>query len=121
MPDGYDTVLGQGGVNLSGGQKQRLCLARGLIRNPRILILDDCTSALDAQTEAAVINGLGQLSKKTTVLLISQRVSTVMRCDRILCLDDGRVQGCGRHEELMDFCETYRAIYDSQIGGGENG
>lgn len=121
MPDGYDTVLGQGGVNLSGGQKQRLCLARALIRNPRILILDDCTSALDAQTEAAVINGLVQFSKRTTVLLISQRVSTVMRCDRILCLDDGRIQGCGRHEELMDSCETYRAIYDSQIGGEENG
>lgn len=120
MPDGYNTVLGQGGVNLSGGQKQRLCLARALIRTPRILILDDCTSALDSQTEAAVLNGLAHLKQKMTVLLISQRISTVMRCDRILCLDNGRLQGCGTHGDLMSSCETYRAIYDSQIGGGEN-
>ncbi len=120
MPEGYDTVLGQGGVNLSGGQKQRLCLARALVRRPKILILDDCTSALDAQTEAAVLRGLGGLKQQTTVLLISQRISTVMRCDRILCLDNGQMQGLASHEELMLSCEVYRAIYDSQIGGGEN-
>ncbi len=120
MPEGYDTVLGQGGVNLSGGQKQRLCLARALIRSPGILILDDCTSALDARTEAAVLNGLEHLKQKMTVLLISQRISTVMRCDRILCLNNGQMQGWGTHDELMNTCETYRAIYDSQIGGGEN-
>lgn len=120
MPEGYDTMLGQGGVNLSGGQKQRLCLARALVRAPKILILDDCTSALDAQTEASVLNGLSRLGQKTTVLLISQRISTVMRCDHILCLDDGRMRGCGTHRDLMGSCETYREIYDSQIGGGEN-
>lgn len=121
LPQGYDTVLGQGGVNLSGGQKQRLCLARALVRNPKILILDDCTSALDASTEAAELKGLGALRQKMTVLLISQRISTVMGCDRILCLDNGRVRGFGTHTELMEICETYRAIYDSQIGGDENG
>lgn len=114
---GYDTLLGQGGVNLSGGQKQRLSLARALVKRPKILILDDCTSALDARTEAAVLNGLQNIGRSMTVLLISQRISTVMRADHILCLDNGRMQGYGTHEELMDGCEIYQAIYASQIGG----
>ena len=117
---GYDTLLGQGGVNLSGGQKQRLSLARALVRAPKILILDDCTSALDAQTESAVLAGLRGMGGETTVLLISQRISTVMRADRILCLDNGRLMGCGTHGELMESCETYRAIYASQIGGEDH-
>lgn len=119
--NGYDTMLGQGGVNLSGGQKQRLSLARALLRNPKILILDDCTSALDAATEHAVLNGLAGLDAELTILLISQRISTVMRADCILCLDNGVVQGFGTHDELMRSCETYRSIYDSQIGGERNG
>lgn len=114
--DGYDTLLGQGGVNLSGGQKQRLSLARALIRAPGILILDDCTSALDANTESTVLKGLGEMEKKATVLLISQRISTVMRADRILCLNNGEVQGFGTHSELLANCQTYREIYESQIG-----
>lgn len=114
---GYNTLLGQGGVNLSGGQKQRLSLARALIKKPKILILDDCTSALDARTEAAVLNGLQNIGRNMTVLLISQRISTVMRADHILCLDNGRMQGYGTHEELMVACEIYQAIYASQIGG----
>jgi len=114
---GYDTLLGQGGVNLSGGQKQRLSLARALVRKPQILILDDCTSALDAQTEAKVLHGLHNLPYKPTILLSSQRISTVMKADRILCMADGMVQGYGSHEELMAACETYQAIYASQIGG----
>lgn len=118
---GYDTLLGQGGVNLSGGQKQRLALARALVRQPKILILDDCTSALDAETEAAVLAGLRLQLKDVTVLLISQRISTVRKADRILCLENGRVQGIGSHQELMTVCPAYRAIYDSQIGGGSNG
>jgi len=117
LEKGYETWLEQGGVNLSGGQKQRLALARALVTRPRILILDDCTSALDASTEAAVLRGLRSTNGSCTTLLISQRVSTVMRTDRILCLDDGRVQGYGTHEELMRDCEVYRAIYESQIGG----
>ena len=121
FPDGYDTLLGQNGVNLSGGQKQRLSLARALLKKPAILILDDCTSALDATTEAAVLQGLRENAKDMTVLLISQRISTVMRADRILCLEDGRIRGFGTHQELMATCETYQAIYASQIGGDCNG
>ena len=117
FPEGYETDLGQGGVNLSGGQKQRLSIARALVRKPKILILDDCTSALDANTEARVLQGIRQETDRTTVLLISQRISTVMRADRILCLEDGRVKGFGSHRELLEKCEVYRAIYESQIGG----
>ena len=113
---GYDTLLDQGGVNLSGGQKQRLSIARALVRRPRILILDDCTSALDANTEARVLQGIRQETADMTVLLISQRISTVMRADRILCLEDGRVKGFGSHQELLEQCAVYRAIYESQIG-----
>lgn len=119
--NGYETLLGQGGVNLSGGQKQRLSLARALVRNPKILILDDCTSALDAETEAAVLTGLRRRLQEVTVLLISQRISTVRRADRILCMEDGVVRGFGTHEELMEACPTYQAIYRSQIGGENNG
>ena len=119
--NGYDTLLGQGGVNLSGGQKQRLALARALVRKPRILILDDCTSALDAETEASVLAGLRNHLQEVTVLLISQRMSTVRKADRILCLENGVVQGIGTHEELMASCSTYQAIYHSQIGGDCNG
>jgi len=119
--NGWDTWLGQGGVNLSGGQKQRLALARALVRAPRVLILDDCTSALDAQTESAVLHRLQENCREMTVLLISQRISTVMRAGRILCLADGAVQGFGTHEELMASCPTYRQIYASQIGGDDRG
>jgi len=115
--DGYETRLGQGGVNLSGGQKQRLSIARALLRKPRILILDDCTSALDATTEATVLSSLRTEAAGITVLLISQRISTVMRTDRILCMEDGQLRGFGMHQELMENCTAYRAIYASQIGG----
>lgn len=117
---GYNTLLGQGGVNLSGGQKQRLALARALVRQPKILILDDCTSALDAETESTVLSGLRKHLQNVTVLLISQRISTVRKADCILCLENGTVQGFGSHEELMTKCQTYQAIYYSQIGGGNN-
>ena len=116
FPNGYETDLSQGGVNLSGGQKQRLSIARALVRKPRILILDDCTSALDANTEARVLQGIRQETADMTVLLISQRISTVMRADRILCLEDGRVKGFGSHSELLEQCAVYRAIYESQTG-----
>ncbi len=119
-PKGYHTVLGQGGVNLSGGQKQRLALARALVRHPKILILDDCTSALDAATESKVLSGLRAMNG-ITVFLISQRISAVRQADKILCLENGKIQGFGTHAELMSRCSTYQAIYASQIGGDDNG
>ena len=120
-------------MNLSGGQKQRLSIARALLKKPRILILDDCTSALDATTEARVLAGIkretmgksvdspenGSNSGAMTVLLVSQRIATVMKADHILCMEDGRVCGYGTHEELLADCEPYRAIYRSQIGADE--
>ena len=119
--DKYETIIGQEGVNLSGGQKQRLSLTRALIKNPGILILDDCTSALDATTEAMVLEGLREKASDMTVMLISQRIAAVMRADRILCMDDGKIMGIGTHSELMENCSVYRTIYDSQIGGEANG
>lgn len=114
LAQGYDTLLGQGGVNLSGGQRQRLCIARALVRRPSILVLDDCTSALDASTERAVLDGLSRELASTTVLLVSQRVATVRRADVIACLDRGRVCGVGSHDELLRDCAAYRAICVSQ-------
>lgn len=116
LPEGYETRLGQGGVNLSGGQKQRLSIARALLKKPQILILDDCTSALDATTEALVLAGIRRESAGMTVLLVSQRISTVMKADHILCMEDGKICGFGSHEELMADCAPYQAIYHSQIG-----
>ncbi len=120
FPDGYATLLGQGGVNLSGGQKQRLSLARALLLDPDILILDDCTGALDTTTEQHVINEIFALRGKT-VLLISQRISAVQRTDRIVCLDGGRIVGMGTHDELLRSSSVYQEIYDSQIGGEQVG
>lgn len=116
FPDGYETDLGQGGVNLSGGQKQRLSIARALLKKPKILILDDSTSALDATTESKVLQNIREQASDITVLLVSQRISTVMRADHILCMEDGCVKGFGSHEQLLADCDAYKAIYASQIG-----
>ncbi len=125
-PEGYDTQLGQHGTNLSGGQKQRLSIARALVRKPGALILDDCTSALDALTEARVLSALRGDEERTlgeragaTRLLISQRVSSVMRADKILVLEAGSQVGFGTHRELMENCPVYRDIYTSQMGREE--
>lgn len=118
--DGYDTIIGQSGVNLSGGQKQRVSIARALIRKPDILILDDCTSALDAVTEAKVRQNLKEFISGMTCVLITQRIGTVMSCDVILVLDHGKVAGFGAHDDLMRDCGLYRDIYRSQIGVYEN-
>ena len=120
MNDGYNTIIGQSGVNLSGGQKQRLSIARALIRDPDVLVLDDCTSALDVMTEAKVKRAIRQFSNNMTCVLITQRVNTAMTCDRILVLDSGNQAGFGTHEELMETCEVYRDIYMSQIGRDRN-
>lgn len=116
QPEGYEAVLGQGGVNLSGGQKQRLSIARALVRRPRILILDDCTSALDAVTEGKVKTALKTYGAKLTCLLIAQRISSVADADRIVVLDDGELVGLGTHEELLRGCAVYRDICRSQFG-----
>lgn len=116
MPDGYDSLLGQGGVNLSGGQKQRISIARALVRDASVLILDDCTSALDAITEGNVRRGLKEAGSGRSVLMITQKIGTAMSADRILVLDNGERVGFGSHTELLQSCETYREIYRSQIG-----
>ncbi|MCL2494407.1 MAG: ABC transporter ATP-binding protein/permease [Oscillospiraceae bacterium] len=118
MPEGYDTMIGQGGVNLSGGQKQRISIARALLREPEILILDDCTSALDSLTEAKVRKALRDISTDMACVTITQRVSAAMACDKILVLENGRQAGFGPHGALMESCPVYRDIYMSQIGKG---
>ena len=115
---GYDTILGQGGVNLSGGQKQRISIARALIKEPKILILDDSTSAVDLATEREIRNGLRKYSKNIIYLLIAQRITSVMSADKIIVLDNGYMVGIGTHEKLMESCEVYQDIYYSQIGRG---
>jgi ATP-binding cassette subfamily B protein len=117
--EGFDRLIGQGGVNLSGGQKQRLSIARALVRGPQLLVLDDCMSALDFLTEARVRQALFDM--KLTTVFITQRISTVSRCDKILVLDRGTQAAFGAHEDLMAACEVYRDIYASQIGGVEGG
>jgi len=117
MPEGYGTIIGQNGVNLSGGQKQRLSIARALVRNPGILVLDDCTSALDVMTEAKVKRAIRRFSGTMSCVLITQRIATAMGCDKILVLDSGKQAGFGTHEQLMEGCGVYRDIYMSQIGG----
>lgn len=117
-PQGLDDPVEQGGRNFSGGQRQRLTIARALIRKPEILILDDSSSALDYATDAALRKALSALSPRTTVFYVSQRTASIQHADVILVLDDGRIVGKGRHEELLKSCETYREIYDSQFQKG---
>lgn len=113
--DGYQTELGQGGVNVSGGQKQRLCIARALLKKPKILILDDSTSAVDTATEARIRESFKGSLKDTTKLIIAQRISSVMDADQILVLDEGKIVGKGTHDELLKDCEAYQEIYYSQM------
>ena len=114
--NGYDTEMGQGGVNVSGGQKQRLCITRALLKRPKILILDDSTSAVDTATEAKIRESLYHDLKDTTKIIIAQRISSVQEADQILVLEDGKIIGHGTHEELLKTCETYSEIYTTQIG-----
>ena len=117
LPDGYDTDLGQGGVNLSGGQKQRLCIARALVKKPRILILDDSTSAVDTATDAQIRGALRREMEGTTAIIIAQRIASVMDADRILVLDEGEIRDFGTHDELMARSAIYREVYESQQKG----
>ena len=117
--EGYNMELGQGGVNVSGGQKQRLCIARALLKKPKILILDDSTSAVDTATEAKIRQSFSTTLKDTTKLIIAQRISSVETADRILVMDEGRIVGQGPHEELLNTCEAYQEIYYSQMSKKE--
>ena len=117
QPDGYDTFLAQGGLNLSGGQKQRLCIARAMIKNPKILILDDSTSAVDTATEAKIRESFYSDLKETTIFIIAQRISSVQEADKILVIDDGQIKGIGTHEELMESNEIYQETCNTQKKG----
>lgn len=119
FPNGYDTELGQGGVNVSGGQKQRLCIARALLKNPKIMILDDSTSAVDTATDAAIRAGLKEKFGDTTVLIIAQRIASVQEADKIIVMNDGKIDAVGTHEELLKTNEIYRDVYLSQQHGSD--
>ena len=118
FPDGYNTMITQGGTNVSGGQKQRLCIARALLKNPKVLILDDSTSAVDTATDARIRKAFREYLPETTKLIISQRVSSVMDADRIIVMEEGRLAGFGTHDELLADNEIYRDIYETQTNGG---
>lgn len=120
MPEKYETYIEQGGTNVSGGQKQRLCIARALLKKPKILILDDSTSAVDTATDAKIRRAFAEEIPNTTKLIIAQRVSSVQNADRIIVMNEGRVAGFGTHEELLEQNEIYREVYESQtLGSGD--
>ena len=118
MPEGYNTYIEQGGSNVSGGQKQRLCIARALLKKPKVLILDDSTSAVDTATDAKIRKAFLTEIPETTKLIIAQRISSVQDADRIIVMENGKVNGFGSHEELLKTNEIYREVYESQTGGG---
>lgn len=117
MPKQYDTYIEQGGNNVSGGQKQRLCIARALLKNPKVLILDDSTSAVDTKTDAAIQRAFAEYIPDTTKIIIAQRVSSVQNADKIVVLNDGKIDAVGTHEELLKNCNIYREVYRSQVKG----
>ena len=118
FPDKYDTRIEQGGTNVSGGQKQRLCIARALLKKPKVLILDDSTSAVDTATDAKILKAFASEIPDTTKIIIAQRIASVQNADRIIVMEDGKVDGFGTHEELLANNEIYREVYESQTGGG---
>ena len=119
LPEGFDTEMGQGGVNVSGGQKQRICIARAVLKKPKVLILDDSTSAVDTATETGIREQLAEKLPGMTKIIIAQRISSVRHADRIIVLEDGKIMGSGTHEELLSGNEIYREIYESQKEGAE--
>ena len=119
FPDKYDTYIEQGGTNVSGGQKQRLCIARAILKKPKILILDDSTSAVDTKTDSLIRKAFAEEIPNTTKIIIAQRVSSVQDSDQIIVLDDGEINGVGTHEELLKSNSIYQEVYYSQTKGGE--
>lgn len=117
FPKGYNTYIEQGGTNVSGGQKQRLCIARALLKKPKILILDDSTSAVDTRTDALIRGAFAKEIPNTTKIIIAQRIASVQGADMILVLDDGKIVSCGTHDELMQTSPIYREVYESQTKG----
>ena len=120
FPNGYDYHIEQGGANLSGGQRQRLCIARALIKDPKILILDDSTSAVDTATDRKIKQGLRETKADTTKLIIAQRISSVQDADKIIVIDNGKINGIGTHDELMANNSIYQEVYQSQVKGGNS-
>ncbi len=119
FPDGYDTMIEQGGTNVSGGQKQRLCIARALLKKPKILILDDSTSAVDTKTDALIRAGFARYIPETTKIIIAQRIASVEHADKILVMDQGKIVSVGKHEELLQTSPIYREVYQQQTKGGD--
>jgi ATP-binding cassette subfamily B protein len=119
FPDGYDTDLGQGGVNVSGGQKQRICIARALLKKPKIIILDDSTSAVDTATDSSIRKAFREKLADTTTFIIAQRISSVQDADRIIVMDAGKITDIGTHEQLLETSSVYREVYDSQQKGAD--
>ena len=120
FPHKYDTYIEQGGNNVSGGQKQRLCIARALLKKPKILILDDSTSAVDTKTDALIRKAFLEEIPDTTKIIIAQRVSSVQDADHIIVMDDGKISAYGTHEELLKSSDIYREVYESQVKGGSD-
>ena len=119
FPDGYDSMIEQGGTNVSGGQKQRLCIARALLKHPKILILDDSTSAVDTKTDACIRAGFKSYIPETTKIIIAQRISSVQDADLILVMENGKIADKGTHEELLKTSQIYREVYEQQTNGGD--
>ena len=119
FPNGYDTMIEQGGTNVSGGQKQRLCIARALLKKPKILILDDSTSAVDTRTDAMIREGFKTYIPETTKIIIAQRVVSVQDADMIVVMDGGKIVATGTHETLLQDCGIYREVYEQQMKGGD--
>ena len=120
MPDGYDTHIEQGGSNVSGGQKQRLCIARALLKNPKVLILDDSTSAVDTKTDALIRKGFKEYIPDTTKIIIAQRISSIQDADQIIVMDNGHIDAIGVHDELLKNNQIYQEVYYSQNKNGGN-